>query len=161
MLVRHHEAKTAIEARSAGLGAEERSMTAPAIRIQLLAVLLLAASALPALAETLAFKADLTPVAGTNSKAGGTLAVQYDTNSKKLTWQGSYRGLGTYATAANLHGPDGAIVVRLRSTDSPFEGTTLVPAKQGADLIGGRWYILVRSAAFPDGELRGQIAPAN
>ncbi len=132
-------------------------MTATAIRNGALAALLFVASAVPALAETLAFKANLAPVAGSNSKATGTLTMEYDTSSKKLTWQGSYRGLGTYATAANLHGPGGAIVVHLRTTDSPFEGTTLVPDKQAADLIGGRWYILVRSAAYPNGELRGDI----
>ncbi len=135
-------------------------MTAMAIRNGLLAAALLAAVATPALAETLSFKANLTPVAGTNSKASGTLTAEYDTSSKKLTWRGSYRGLGTYATAANMHGPDNSVVVRLRSVDSPFEGLAIVSEKQAPDLIAGRWYILVRTAAFPDGELRGQIAPA-
>jgi hypothetical protein len=132
-----------------------------AIRNGALAVILLAAATTPALAETLTFKADLAPVAGTNSKAAGTLTATYDTDSKKFTWQGSYRGLGTYATDANLHGPDNRIVVRLRSFDSPFEGTAIVSEKRAGDLTAGRWYILLRTAAYPDGELRGTLVSAN
>jgi hypothetical protein len=132
-----------------------------AIRNGALAAILLAAAASPALAETLTFKADLAPVAGTDSKAAGTLTANYDTDSKKLTWQGSYRGLGTYATTANMHGPNNGIVVRLRSVDSPFEGTAIVSEKRAADLMAGSWYILLRTAAYPDGELRGALKPAN
>ena len=127
------------------------------------AALVLAAilAASPALAETLTFKADLLPVDGTNSKANGTLTADYDTASKKLTWQGNYSGLATYVTAANIHGPTNAVVVRLRNFDSPFEGTAIVSENQAPDLIGGRWFILLRSAAAPTGELRGQIVRAN
>jgi hypothetical protein len=115
----------------------------------------------PASAETLSFKADLLAVAGTDSKASGTLTADYDTSSKKLTWKGSYGGLGSYATAANLHGATDRIVVRLRNIDSPFEGSAIVSERQATDLIAGRWYILVRTAAHPQGELRGQITRAN
>jgi CHRD domain len=114
----------------------------------------------PARAETLAFKADLKPVAGTNSKATGSLTAEFDTDSKKLTWRGTYRGLGTYATAANMHGPGAGprgVVVRLRTIDSPFEGTAIVAQKQAEDLIAGHWYLLVRTAAYPNGELRGDL----
>ncbi len=110
---------------------------------------LLAAAASPAAAETLSFKADLAPVAGTDSKAAGTVDVTYDTGSKKLTWQGSYRGIGTYATAANMYGPSNNIVVRLRSIDSPFDGIAIVSEKQAPDLIAGRWFIVLSTAAAP------------
>jgi CHRD domain len=135
-------------------------MTATAIRCGALAATLLAAAACPAAAETLSFKADLVPVAGANSKAAGTVTADYDTASKKLTWRGGYRGVGTYATAAGLYGPNNNLVVRLRSIDSPFEGTAIVSEKQAPDLTGGRWFVLVRTAGFPNGELRGQLAPA-
>jgi len=136
-------------------------MTAIAIRNGALAVALLAAATAPAGAETLSFKADLVPVAGTESKASGTLEAAYDTDSKKLTWKGSYRGIGTYATAANMYGPSNNIVVRLRSFDSPFEGVAIVSEKQAPDLRAGRWFILLSTASYPNGELRGQIKPAN
>jgi CHRD domain len=135
-------------------------MIATVLRSFVLAVLL-AAGASMAHAETLSLKADLVPVAGTNSKAAGTLTADYDTDTKKLTWRGSYRGLGTYATAGGLYGPDNNVIVRLRSVDSPFDGTAIVSEKQAPDLRAGRWFVLIRTAAFPNGELRGPLAPAN
>jgi hypothetical protein len=134
-------------------------MTATAIRSGLLAAALLVAATSLARADSLSFKADLVPVAGTGSKAAGTLTAEYDTDTKKLTWRGSYRGLGTYATSAGLYGPSNNVVVRLRSVDSPFDGTAIVSERQAPDLIGGRWFVLIRSAAFPNGELRGPLAP--
>ena len=127
------------------------------------AALVLAAilAASPALAETITFTANMQPVDGTNSKASGTLTADYDTDSKKFTWQGSYGGLATYVTAANMHGPTNAVVVRVRNFDSPFEGTAIVSENQAPDLIGGRWFILLRSAGAPNGELRGQIVRTN
>ena len=120
----------------------------------------LGAGTSPALAEMLSFKADIQPIAGTNSKASGTLTAEYDTSSKKLTWHGTYKGIGTYAISAVLHGPDpgrpGA-VVKLRNIDSPFEGTAIISDQQAADLQAGKWFILIRTAAAPQGELRGQL----
>jgi len=133
----------------------------PARFLVLAAALLAGAATSPARAETLSFKADLAAIAGTDSKAAGTLTADYDTNSKKLTWRGTYRGLGTYATAANLHGTTNRVVVRLRDIDSPFEGTAIVSERQAADLIAGRWYILVQTAEHPNGELRGQLTRSN
>jgi hypothetical protein len=125
-----------------------------------LAAAILAAAATPALAETLSFKADILPIAGTNSKASGVLTAEYDTSSKKLTWRGSYKGIGTYAISAVLHGPDpgrpGA-VVKLRNIDSPFEGTAIISDQQAGDLAAGKWFVLIRTAASPGGELRGQL----
>jgi hypothetical protein len=127
------------------------------------AALVLAAvlAASPALAETLTFKANLQPVDGTGSKASGTFTADYDTASKKLTYQGSYSGLATYVIGANIHGPTNAVVVRVRNFDSPFEGTAIVSEKQEPDLLAGKWFIFLRSAAAPNGALRGQIVPAN
>ncbi len=125
-----------------------------------LAAITLGAAASPALAETLSFKADIQPIAGTNSKASGALTAEYDTSSKKLTWHGTYKGIGTYAISAVLHGPDpgrpGA-VVKLRNIDSPFEGTAIISDQQAGDLVAGKWFILIRTAASPTGELRGQL----
>ena len=125
-----------------------------------LAAAILAAAATPALAETLSFKANILPIAGTDSKASGELTAEYDTASKKLTWHGTYKGIGTYAISAVLHGPDpgrpGA-VVRLRNIDSPFEGTAIISEQQAGDLEAGKWFVLIRTAAAPQGELRGQL----
>jgi hypothetical protein len=128
-------------------------------RIFVLTAAFFAVSGTAAIAERLAFKADLKGVQGTKSKAIGTLTGEYDTNTRKLTWRGSYVGLGTYATAAGFHGPSSGIVVKLRNINSPFDGTAILSDKQASDLIAGRWFVVVRTAGHPDGELRGQIEP--
>ena len=134
-------------------------MTAMGIRtgIFVLAAAIFATSGSAAFAERLTFKADLKSVQGTDSKASGKLTAVYDTSTRKLTWRGSYGGLGSYATAAGIHGPSSRVVLRLRSISSPFDGTAILSDKQAADLIAGRWFVLVRTARNPDGELRGQI----
>jgi hypothetical protein len=137
-------------------------MTAISVRkgMLMLAATILVAAASPALAEMLSFKADMQPIAGVDSKASGALTAEYDTSSKKLTWHGTYKGIGTYAISAVLHGPDpgrpGA-VVKLRNIDSPFEGTAIISDQQATDLEAGKWFILIRTAAAPQGELRGQL----
>lgn len=124
------------------------------------AVLTLVGTSLPVRAEVLQFKADLKPVAGTGSAGSGSVTADYDTDSKKLTWRGSYAGIGTYATSASFHGalsgPRRAFV-KFRTIDSPFDGTAILSAEQGAGLLAGEWTIVIRTAGFPKGELIGQI----
>ena len=134
-------------------------MPVAALRAVVVGLGLAITAVLPAAAETLTFTAALLPVGGTGSTASGTLGADYDTDSKKLKWSGTYKGLGTYATGAGFHGPPGggSGYVKLNSFDSPFEGTAILSEKQGADLIAGQWYIVLRTSAFPKGELRGQL----
>ena len=134
-------------------------MTVTGIRtgIFVLTAVIFAVSGPAAFAERLTFKAELKSVQGTGSKASGQLSAVYDTSTRKLTWRGSYGGLGTYATAAGIHGPSSGVVLRLRNFNSPFDGTAILSDKQAADLIAGRWFVLVRTARHPDGQLRGQI----
>lgn len=140
-------------------------MTATGIRTSVLALATACLLASPALAETKSFKADLKPIAGAKSKAEGSLTATYDTDTKKLTWQGNYRGVGTYATAASMVGPGVGkrerIVVRVRNFDSPFEGTAIVSQKQASDLMAGKWRIVIQTATYPRGELGGTLEPAN
>ena len=136
-------------------------MPATAIRTAILAAALTFVGAVaPAYADVLTFKADLKPTAGVASTGSGSLTAEYDTASKKLTWSGSYRGIGTYATSASFHGaPSGPrrSIVRIRNIDSPFEGTAILSAQQGEGLAAGEWTIVVRTAGFPKGELIGKL----
>lgn len=138
-------------------------MTTTGIRLStlLLTATLFAVSGSAAVAERLIFKADLKGVEGTESKAAGKFTAEYDTDTRKLTWRGSYGGLGTYATAAGIHGPSAGVVLRLRNINSPFDGTAILSDQQASDLIAGRWFVLVRTASHPDGELNGQIELEN
>ena len=111
-------------------------------------------------AEMVRFTADLRPVSGTGSNASGNLVADYDTASKKLTWSGSYKGVATYATSASFHGAASGPrrgVVRLQTIDSPFEGSAILGEQQSAGLLAGEWSLVVRTAGFPNGELRGQL----
>lgn len=117
-------------------------------------------AATPAPAGTVAMKTDLkasNELPPNDSKGSGTMTVTYDTVSKKLSWRGSYSGLTGKPTAANFHGPTGAVTVAIEPNPSPFEGSATLIAAQAADLMAGRWYVNIHTAAHPSGEIRGQV----
>ena len=66
------------------------------------------ALATPSMAAMMNFKASLSgksEVPPNTVAATGSVTATYDTDSKKLTWKGSYSGLTGPATAAHFHGP--------------------------------------------------------
>lgn len=119
----------------------------------------------PAKAEMIAFKTDLKPseeVPPVTAKGSGMLEANYDTTSKKLAWKGSYSGLTGAATAAHFHGPaeagkNAGVAVPAPAPKSPFEGSATLTDAQAADLMGGKWYFNLHTAANPGGEIRGQM----
>ena len=135
----------------------------PGLRGVALAACVMFAS--PALAETISFKADLKAneeVPPNDSKATGTVTATYDTASKKLTWKGNYSGLTGPATMAHFHGPaepgkNAGVAVPITPSASPFENSANLTDAQAADLMAGRWYVNVHTAAHPGGEIRGQL----
>ena len=114
------------------------------------------------LAESVSFKADLkasNEVPSVESKGSGTLTATYDTASKSLNYTANYSGLTDDATAAHFHGPAAAgqnagVVVPV--TGSAASPATLTDA-QTADLMAGRWYFNIHTAANKGGEIRGQV----
>ena len=40
---------------------------------------------------------------------------------------------------------------------SPFKGSAKLTDAQASDLMAGRWYVNIHTAANPGGELRGQL----
>lgn len=73
-------------------------------------------------------------------------------------------GLSGPATAAHFHGPASAganagVVVPFANAASPIEGQATITAAQAADLMAGRWYANIHTAANPGGEIRGQMLP--
>ena len=119
----------------------------------------------PAVAETISFKADLKAsgaVPPNDSKGTGAVTATYDTASKKLTWKGNYSGLTGPATMAHFHGPaepgkNAGVAVPITPSTSPFENSANLTDAQAADLLAGRWYVNVHTAAHPGGEIRGQL----
>jgi hypothetical protein len=98
-----------------------------------------------------------------SSTATGSADIDYDPASKKLSWKLSYSGLSGPATAAHFHGPAepgknaGVAVAIPNATSSPVEGSATLTDAQAADLLAGRYYINIHTAANPGGEIRGQV----
>jgi len=119
----------------------------------------------PSMAATVNLKADLkaaTEVPPTDSKGSGSVTATYDTGSKKLSWKGSVAGLSGPATAAHFHagepGKNGGVVIPIQGADKgSFEGTATLTDEQAADLMAGKWYVNVHTAANKAGEIRGQV----
>jgi hypothetical protein len=99
-----------------------------------------------------------------NSSAGtGTADIDYDPATKKLSWRVTYSGLTGPATAAHFHGPaeagkNGGVAVPIPNiASSPAEGSATLTDAQAADLLAGKYYVNVHTAANPGGEIRGQV----
>src|SRR5450432_918937 len=133
----------------------------------MLAVIVLGASialAGPAFAEKMKATLDGKSEVPANTSAGtGTADIDYDAASKKLTWKLTYSGLSGPATAAHFHGPAesgksaGVAVAIPNATASPAEGSATLTDAQAADLMAGKYYVNIHTAANPGGEIRGQV----
>ena len=118
-------------------------MTTLFVRSGLTALACAAAFALasPAMAATVNLKADLkaaSEVPPTDSKGTGS------------------------ATAAHFHageaGKNGGVAIPIAGADKgSFEGSATLTDAQADDLMGGKWYVNVHTAANKGGEVRGQV----
>ncbi len=111
------------------------------------------------LAATLAGAQEVPPV---STSATGRVEATFDRNTSKLAYTVEYTGLSGPARAGHFHGPaapgqNAGVVVPFPSAANPVRGeATLTPA-QAADLLAGRWYVNLHTAAHPGGEIRGQL----
>ena len=98
-----------------------------------------------------------------NSSAGsGTLEATLNKSTNVLTWKVIYSGLSGPATMAHFHGPalagaNAGVAVPFPSAASPAQGEATLTAAQIADLMAGKWYANIHTAANPGGEIRGQL----
>jgi hypothetical protein len=96
--------------------------------------------------------------------ATGKVEATLNAASNVLTWTVTYSGLSGPATGAHFHGPamagqNAAVVVPLSApVASPITGSAALTPGQAADLIAGKWYVNVHTAANPGGEIRGQVS---
>jgi CHRD domain len=51
-------------------------------------------------------------------------------------------------------------MITIKQLDSPMKGSATLTEDQIKALTGGEMYINVHTAKYPDGEIRGQLAPA-
>ena len=118
----------------------------------------------PAFADKMKVTLDGKSQVPPNTAAGtGTADLDYDPASKKLSWKITYSGLTGPATAAHFHGPAaaganaGVKVPIANPATSPIEGSATLNDEQAADLMAGKYYINIHTAANAGGEIRGQV----
>lgn len=134
-----------------------------------LAVVSLLAFSSPLLAETVKLAATLDgaqqnpPI---KTKGKGAAQLTYDTGSKELTWTVEYSGMSGPAVAGHLHGPAdkgknaGVAVPFKGKLASPIKGSATLTDEQAKDLLAGKYYVNLHTAAHKDGEIRGQVEKA-
>jgi hypothetical protein len=97
-----------------------------------------------------------------NTAGAGTCDVTVDTATNKVTYNLVYTGLTGPATMAHIHGPalagaNAGVMVPFSSPASPIKGEATVTAPQAADMVAGKTYGNVHTAANPGGEIRCQL----
>lgn len=131
-----------------------------------LALLLVVGACSPALTPT-TFEVVLTgaqEVPSTGSTATGSANVTVAGN--RLAIDGAWDGFDIVEPGAHVHGPAAAgsnagILFELvyDNQTRTFEGTFTLDQEQMSYFLDNELYINLHSAAFPDGEIRGQITP--
>jgi len=97
------------------------------------------------------------------STGSGTSTLVFNNDTKIFTVTTSYSGLTGTPTGAHVHKGDvtiaGGIIFSFGTTlATPIIFTSVaIDAAQEADLKAGLWYTNVHTAAFPGGEIRGQL----
>lgn len=101
-----------------------------------------------------------------NASAGmGQLQAEFDKATKTLRYTLRYSGLSGPVKAAHFHGPaeagkNAGVALGINNAgESPVQGSAVLTADQAADLLAGKWYVNVHTAANPGGEVRGQVTP--
>ena len=94
----------------------------------------------------------------------GSVKTTLDKEARKLTWVVTYSGLSGPLTAGHFHGPAsagqnaGVVVPFSGNLTSPIEGSATLTEAQMTDLLAGKWYANLHTAANPAGEIRGQVS---
>lgn len=104
--------------------------------------------------------------AGTTSLGLGTAAMLLDTDTNLLSWTILFEGLSGSLTLAHFHGPAAPgnnappqvdIIANSTGAFSPLVGSAALSDMQEEELLNNLWYINLHTAAFPTGEVRGQV----
>ncbi|MES2185383.1 MAG: CHRD domain-containing protein [Pseudomonadota bacterium] len=130
------------------------------------AALLAAGCNTTVMSNTAMFEAKLTAadeVPAKNSAGSGYARVWLNKDTRGLKWKIDYTGLTGPATMAHFHGPAvpgqnaPPILTFKAPVTSPIEGEVTLQPEHMADLMAGKWYVNIHTAANPGGEIRGQV----
>lgn len=114
-------------------------------------------------ADPITLTAKLVPVTGAPPTGIGEMVAHYDPSTLMLSWHLTYAGLSGPVMAAHFHGPatpgmDAPPVIPLvPPLTSPVDGSAKLTLDQVSQLLGGLYYVNLHTAAFPGGEIRGQV----
>jgi hypothetical protein len=121
-------------------------------------------------AATINLKADLkasAEVPPKDSAGTGSLTATLNTDTNELTYHIEFSGLTGPVAAAHFHGPaaEGAnakpqLPIKGTPITSPIDGKATLTAEQAKELVDGKWYFNLHTAANPGGEIRGQVVKA-
>lgn len=115
------------------------------------------------LSATLSGTAEVPPNAST---ATGTLTGTYNATTYQINYTLSWSNLSGVPTAMHFHGPAAAganasVALGIASfpsnATSSITGQGTLTAEQSADLLAGKWYANIHTAAYGGGEIRGQV----
>jgi hypothetical protein len=112
------------------------------------------------LGATLSGSAEVPP----NSSAGmGQLQAEFDKATSTFSYTLRYSGLSGPVKAGHFHGPaeagkNAGVALGISNLgESMVQGRAVLTATQAADLLAGKWYVNLHTAANPGGEVRGQV----
>ena len=118
-------------------------------------------------AATISLKADLkasAEVPPKDSAGTGTLTGTLNTETNEFTYHIEFSGLTGPVAAAHFHGPAAEGVnakpqlpIKGTPITSPIAGKATLTAQQAKELVDGKWYFNLHTAANPGGEIRGQV----
>jgi CHRD domain len=118
-------------------------------------------------AATINLKADLkasAEVPPKDSAGTGTLTGTLNTETNEFTYHIEFSGLTGPVAAAHFHGPAAEGVnakpqlpIKGTPITSPIDGKATLTSEQAKELVDGKWYFNLHTAANPGGEIRGQV----
>ena len=120
-------------------------------------------SMMPAASNMVAFTTQLrgaNEVPPVTSPGSGTVDAAFNKDTLQLRWKVTYTGLTGPATMGHFHGPAavgsnaGIALGWANPVTSGMDGSAILTAAQAADLMAGRWYANIHTAANRGGELR-------
>lgn len=94
------------------------------------------------------------------TSATGTVSGTYNEETNMLEMRITYQQMTP--TAWHIHeaakGSNGPVILNLGTTfTSPYTYTNTLTEEQEDDLLDGMYYVNIHSAAYPNGEIRGQL----